>query len=111
MTTQEVTLLPTGSVYLDRGRPLTPQVVDDLKVRILNGQYPQSGPLPSVSGLAEFYVLSDQIISNALNNLIKEGWIIKEGYGRYVVAAIIPPVNKPDIPMTSPTPHQPAARE
>lgn len=93
MTTQPLmALLPPGSVYLDRDKSLTPQIVDDLKTRMLSGQYPQSGPLPTVSGLAEFYDVTDQIMSNALIKLVKENWVIKSGYGSYAVAPVIPPV-------------------
>jgi DNA-binding transcriptional MocR family regulator len=84
-------LLPSGSVYLNREKPLAPQIVDDLKTRMLSGQYPQSGPLPTVSALAEFYDVTDQIMSNVLLKLVKERWATKEGYGSYKVAAIIPP--------------------
>jgi len=87
-----VPLLPVGSVYLDRDKSLTPQIVDDLKVRIVSGQYPQGGPLPTNSALGDFYEVSDQVIVNVLLKLIVEGYVVKEGYGRYKVAAIIPPV-------------------
>ncbi|MGI9059749.1 MAG: GntR family transcriptional regulator, partial [Ktedonobacteraceae bacterium] len=90
-----IPLLPTGSVYLDRSKSLSPQIVDDLKVRMLSGQYPQGGPLPTNSTLAEFYGASDQVIVNVLTKLIVEGYVVKEGYGRYNVASIIPPVKPP----------------
>lgn len=84
-------LLPVGSVYLDNNKPLSPQIIDDLKCRLLSGQYPQNGPLPTSSAMTEFYGVSDQHIYGALSRLIKDGWIVKEGYGKYRVATIIPP--------------------
>lgn len=92
MVTQVLTpLLPVGSVYLDRERPLTPQIADDLKTRMLSGQYPQNGPIPTASSLAEFYDATDQTVHGALMKLVKEGWLVKEGYGSYKVATMIPP--------------------
>lgn len=91
MTAQPLSLLPTGSVYLERERPLAPQIYDDLKTRMLSGQYPQNGPLPTLSALTEFYGATDQAMCNVLARLVKEGWILREGRGSYKVAAIIPP--------------------
>lgn len=94
MTT--ATMLPSGplagTVLLDRTRPLSSQIVDDLKTRMLGGQYPQGCQLPSCGSLAEWYEVSDQVLSNVLGALVKAGWLTKEGFGRYFVAAIIPPM-------------------
>lgn len=98
MTTQALALLPPGSVYLNREKPLAPQIVDDLKTRMLSGQYLQSGPLPTVSALAEFYDVTDQIMSSVLAKLVKERWLVKSGYGSYGVAAIIPPIKPVEAP-------------
>jgi DNA-binding transcriptional MocR family regulator len=84
--------LPEGRPYLDPAGKLGPQIVDDIKTRILSGQYPQGGPLPSLSAQAEFYGIPDQTMSGALVRLIKEGWVKKVGYGRYQVATVCPPI-------------------
>lgn len=84
-------LLPAGNVYLDKSKPLVPQIADDLKCRMLNGQYAQHSPLPTATALGEFYDTTDQTVGTALARLIKEGWVEKEGFGKYRVATIIPP--------------------
>ncbi|MCP1455421.1 GntR family transcriptional regulator [Pseudomonas kilonensis] len=72
-------VLPLNSV------PLHTQLRDVLRARILDGEYPQGGQMPSESELGALFRVSRITVRQALGDLQKEGLIFKiHGKGTFV---------------------------
>lgn len=61
------------------------QIADDMIDRIVRGEYPTGGQLPSRRQLAEMYSVSVSTADNAMSLIIDRGWAYGEvGRGTYV---------------------------
>lgn len=73
---------------LPRSKPLYEQVVELLEKRILDGEYPVGGKLPTESELAAEYMVSRTVIREAIKALRTKGLVdTHAGKGTFVVSA------------------------
>src|SRR5690606_23624011 len=88
-------------VQMQKGPPMTrtstmpkhEQVREVLRERIASGHYPPGARMPAAVTLFEEFQASDSTVIRALNDLAKEGLIVRRrGSGTYVAEAARPPL-------------------
>ena len=73
----------------DDGRPLYLQIMDDVRRAIVVGSLRPEDPLPSVRELAAELVVNPRTVSQAYNELEREGIVyVRRGQGTFVSALV-----------------------
>jgi DNA-binding GntR family transcriptional regulator len=76
---------------MPRRTPDRQRIADDIRARIIAGQYPPGSKLPTIRQLADTYRVSEEPVRTALRNLSVEGWIeTQQGKGSFVVEELPP---------------------
>lgn len=72
---------------MDEGQPIFLQVAQRLEAGILDGSFPEEGPVPSINELATYYRINPATALKGVNRLVDEELLYKRrGVGMFVAS-------------------------
>lgn len=86
-------------VVLEIGQPIQQQVQDQIRSCIRSGLLRPGEPLPTVRALAVGLAINPELVNKAYVRLIQEGWVMEEGAGTFVVAAVLQTIEPRPTPL------------